>query len=240
MALLVSMAVAVPRMLSTSPIPGRAGASGRAGGAGVLLSTATGGSARTGLLASAEAGLAGAWASASITVSVTVAGSTAAIVRGAETGWLSIDSLKSSRERKAAAAMRTRIPTARPMNASLVFHSTLQFCGRDYQSRGALSRVCLRPWSATPRDRNPCCNSAGGQVFCAPFSGRRNMASQFGKLFGLTTFGESHGHALGAVVDGCPSRLQADRGRCAGPVGQAAARAAQGPEPRPIAPHQAR
>src|SRR5690625_6656616 len=26
----------------------------------------------------------------------------------------------------------------------------------------------------------------------------------FGKLFTLTTFGESHGPALGAIVDGCP------------------------------------
>jgi len=26
----------------------------------------------------------------------------------------------------------------------------------------------------------------------------------FGKLFTVTTFGESHGPALGAIVDGCP------------------------------------
>ena len=29
----------------------------------------------------------------------------------------------------------------------------------------------------------------------------------FGKLFSLTTFGESHGPAIGAVVDGCPPGL---------------------------------
>jgi chorismate synthase len=29
----------------------------------------------------------------------------------------------------------------------------------------------------------------------------------FGKLFSVTTFGESHGQALGCVVDGCPPRL---------------------------------
>ena len=29
----------------------------------------------------------------------------------------------------------------------------------------------------------------------------------FGKLFTLTTFGESHGPAIGAVVDGCPPGL---------------------------------
>ncbi|MCB1716825.1 MAG: chorismate synthase, partial [Candidatus Competibacteraceae bacterium] len=30
----------------------------------------------------------------------------------------------------------------------------------------------------------------------------------FGKLFTLTSFGESHGPALGAVVDGCPPGLE--------------------------------
>jgi chorismate synthase len=32
----------------------------------------------------------------------------------------------------------------------------------------------------------------------------------FGKLFTLTTFGESHGAALGAIVDGCPPGLEID------------------------------
>ena len=32
----------------------------------------------------------------------------------------------------------------------------------------------------------------------------------FGHLFRVTTFGESHGPALGCVVDGCPSRLPLD------------------------------
>ena len=30
-------------------------------------------------------------------------------------------------------------------------------------------------------------------------------ANRFGKLFSLTTFGESHGPAMGAVIDGCPA-----------------------------------
>lgn len=34
------------------------------------------------------------------------------------------------------------------------------------------------------------------------------MASQFGTLFRVTTFGESHGQALGCVVDGCPAGLK--------------------------------
>src|SRR5471032_1636861 len=33
------------------------------------------------------------------------------------------------------------------------------------------------------------------------------MPNSFGKLFTLTTWGESHGPAVGAVVDGCPPRL---------------------------------
>jgi len=33
------------------------------------------------------------------------------------------------------------------------------------------------------------------------------MASTFGHLFRVTTFGESHGGAVGVVVDGCPPRL---------------------------------
>jgi chorismate synthase len=32
--------------------------------------------------------------------------------------------------------------------------------------------------------------------------------STFGKNFRVTTFGESHGEALGVVIDGCPSELE--------------------------------
>lgn len=34
------------------------------------------------------------------------------------------------------------------------------------------------------------------------------MSSTFGTLFNVTTFGESHGKAVGAVIDGCPANLQ--------------------------------
>ena len=34
--------------------------------------------------------------------------------------------------------------------------------------------------------------------------------NSFGKLFVVTTFGESHGRALGCVVDGCPPGLELD------------------------------
>ncbi len=33
------------------------------------------------------------------------------------------------------------------------------------------------------------------------------MGSSFGRIFRITTFGESHGGAVGVVVDGCPPRL---------------------------------
>ncbi|MDU8887022.1 chorismate synthase [Yeosuana sp. MJ-SS3] len=32
--------------------------------------------------------------------------------------------------------------------------------------------------------------------------------NSFGKIFNLTTFGESHGEAIGGVIDGCPSGLE--------------------------------
>lgn len=36
------------------------------------------------------------------------------------------------------------------------------------------------------------------------------MTSSFGRLFRITTFGESHGGGVGVVVDGCPPRLPID------------------------------
>ncbi len=36
------------------------------------------------------------------------------------------------------------------------------------------------------------------------------MANSIGKLFTLTTFGESHGAALGGIIDGCPSNINID------------------------------
>ncbi len=34
------------------------------------------------------------------------------------------------------------------------------------------------------------------------------MANTFGKLFTLTTFGESHGEAIGGIIDGCPAGIK--------------------------------
>jgi len=36
------------------------------------------------------------------------------------------------------------------------------------------------------------------------------MSNSIGKLFKLTTFGESHGVAIGGIIDGCPSGLKLD------------------------------
>lgn len=39
------------------------------------------------------------------------------------------------------------------------------------------------------------------------------MGNTFGKLFKITTFGESHGKALGAILEGCPAGLTLDEGK---------------------------
>src|SRR5690606_34130600 len=36
------------------------------------------------------------------------------------------------------------------------------------------------------------------------------MANSFGKIFRITTFGESHGPAIGVILDGCPAGLPVD------------------------------
>ena len=34
------------------------------------------------------------------------------------------------------------------------------------------------------------------------------MSNTYGTLFRITTFGESHGPAIGVVIDGCPAGLE--------------------------------
>ena len=53
----------------------------------------------------------------------------------------------------------------------------------------------------------------------------------FGHLFRVTTWGESHGPAIGCVVDGCPPRIPLDRGRHPA--------LARPPPPRPVPLHHA-
>lgn len=38
------------------------------------------------------------------------------------------------------------------------------------------------------------------------------MGNSFGTLFKITTFGESHGPAIGVIIDGCPAGLEIDEG----------------------------
>ena len=37
-----------------------------------------------------------------------------------------------------------------------------------------------------------------------------SMSSSFGKIFRVSTFGESHGGAVGVILDGCPPKLKVD------------------------------
>jgi chorismate synthase len=39
-------------------------------------------------------------------------------------------------------------------------------------------------------------------------TGLQIMSSQFGQVFRISTFGESHGGAVGVIVDGCPPRIE--------------------------------
>ena len=36
------------------------------------------------------------------------------------------------------------------------------------------------------------------------------MSNTFGKIYTLTTFGESHGEAIGGIIDGCPAGIALD------------------------------
>ena len=40
------------------------------------------------------------------------------------------------------------------------------------------------------------------------FKGFNMRGNHFGKMFSLTTFGESHGAAIGVVIDGVPAGLE--------------------------------
>ena len=48
----------------------------------------------------------------------------------------------------------------------------------------------------------------GGKHWPNAFLRIRMSGNSFGERFRITTFGESHGLALGAIVDGCPPGLE--------------------------------
>jgi chorismate synthase len=67
----------------------------------------------------------------------------------------------------------------------------------------------IRSFISGRKDNNKIC--FGDCSYCFLFINFTSMAgSSTGKLFSLTTFGESHGEALGGIIDGCPSGLDID------------------------------
>ena len=66
--------------------------------------------------------------------------------------------------------------------------------------------------------------------------------NSFGHLLRVTTWGESHGPAIGAIVDGCPPGIELDEAwiqqwldeRRPGHIGQCQPAAGAGPGPDPV------
>src|SRR5262245_38647308 len=101
----------------------------------------------------------------------------------------------------------------------------------DTSWRFISARNASRPWSTISRCQHACTNATRlgvlprsmvlllvGVEVCRPqYSGAgggganrvifSRMGNTWGHLFRVTTWGESHGGAVGAVVDGCPPRL---------------------------------
>ena len=61
---------------------------------------------------------------------------------------------------------------------------------------------------STSRNRPVYIQGQGSRRACTP---RASYGSSFGSCFRVTTFGESHGAAVGCVVDGVPARLKLTR-----------------------------
>src|SRR4029079_17155188 len=82
----------------------------------------------------------------------------------------------------------------------------------DFLSRRPAIRVDHRRAKGTSKPTRPANLQDDNHRDAAPGVARmlRAMGSSFGALFRITTFGESHGPALGVVIDGCPPRLRLD------------------------------
>src|SRR5208282_15732 len=78
---------------------------------------------------------------------------------------------------------------------------------------GAFARRRLTRWSrrATKPDAPDVEHAAPLRVVGAPSSSTMSF-NTFGHSFRVTTFGESHGPAIGCVVDGCPPRIELSEG----------------------------
>src|SRR6185369_11655553 len=78
--------------------------------------------------------------------------------------------------------------------------------------RGSMWIGLVSSVSAANRSRSSAVNVVSPiVVMLAAFYPRsrypRRMGNTWGQLFRVTTWGESHGGAIGAVVDGCPPRI---------------------------------
>jgi chorismate synthase len=62
--------------------------------------------------------------------------------------------------------------------------------------------------------RNDILNYKLKKLKVSPFRGRFRggymAGNSFGQVFRITTFGESHGEAIGVIIDGCPAQLEVD------------------------------
>jgi chorismate synthase len=102
--------------------------------------------------------------------------------------------------------MNGRRSAHRPLRINAA-KSEAKYCEREVS--GCFCRNC-EGLARTPTtfDRN---TSAGYQAATCAFSNtcraRVMSFNTFGHLFRVTTFGESHGPAIGCVIDGCPPRI---------------------------------
>ena len=68
-----------------------------------------------------------------------------------------------------------------------------------------LFRSMATGWKPAGRHRQGACLPVGFRSSAPDIS---TMGNTFGQLFRVTTWGESHGGGVGAVIDGCPPRIE--------------------------------
>src|SRR3569832_2277004 len=86
-------------------------------------------------------------------------------------------------------------------------------CAEELESSGAQGRLSHRrcaeeaSLTANPRLAHHRLTLMMTRATTTPHGRKAMSHNTFGHLFRVTTFGESHGVALGCVVDGCPPRI---------------------------------